>query len=141
MKTLNRSEIFKNAWSLVKSTGATLSAALKQAWAQAKGLVVSAAKVYTGITGNIERKLDEFKSYCEKYGADFKAVLQEERDNEEGARVYFDAQLLEYREAFKKNEGSLADFRATHTHPATLCAEALKAYFDYQTLTGKVYQF
>lgn len=33
----NKSEIFKNAWAMVKEAGMTLSAALKNAWAIAKG--------------------------------------------------------------------------------------------------------
>ena len=33
----NRSEIFKNAWAMVKEAGMTISAALKKAWAMAKG--------------------------------------------------------------------------------------------------------
>lgn len=36
MKTINRSQILKNAWKLVKAEGLTLSAALKRAWAFAK---------------------------------------------------------------------------------------------------------
>lgn len=35
----NKSEIFKSAWALVKSTPATLSSALKQAWAEAKAIM------------------------------------------------------------------------------------------------------
>lgn len=33
---INRTEIFKNAWTMVKNFGMTLSAALKAAWAKAK---------------------------------------------------------------------------------------------------------
>ena len=36
MATYNKSQIFKNAWALVKSTGKKLSEALKAAWAKAK---------------------------------------------------------------------------------------------------------
>lgn len=45
MKTtpkINRKEIMTNAWSLVRTNAMTISAALKQAWAVAKGLVVTA---------------------------------------------------------------------------------------------------
>lgn len=45
MKTINRSEIFANAWKLVKEAGQTLSAALKRAWAFAKGKVESLFEV------------------------------------------------------------------------------------------------
>lgn len=46
MKTLNRSEIFKNAWKLVKAEGLTLSAALKRAWAWANKIV---GTLYTSV--------------------------------------------------------------------------------------------
>lgn len=39
--SINRSEIMKNAWKLVKEAGLTLSAALKRAWAFAKKLSIS----------------------------------------------------------------------------------------------------
>lgn len=35
----NKSEIFKNAWTMVKEAGLTISAALKKSWAMAKGTV------------------------------------------------------------------------------------------------------
>ena len=40
-KQFNKSEIFKAAWSLVKTAGKTISEALKAAWAKAKAPVVS----------------------------------------------------------------------------------------------------
>lgn len=39
MTTTNRSQIMKRAWELVKKAGNTLSEGLKQAWAEAKGLI------------------------------------------------------------------------------------------------------
>lgn len=39
MNTFNKSQIFKSAWNLVKSTGAKISDALRSAWAIAKGLI------------------------------------------------------------------------------------------------------
>lgn len=41
----NKSEIFKNAWAMVKEAGMTISAALKKAWAMAKG-------TFTKMTGS-----------------------------------------------------------------------------------------
>lgn len=35
----NKSEIFKNAWAMVKKAGMTISAALKKAWEMAKGTI------------------------------------------------------------------------------------------------------
>ena len=37
--TYNKSQIFKNAWTIVKTTGEKLSAALKMAWAKAKNVM------------------------------------------------------------------------------------------------------
>lgn len=36
MKNFNKSEIFKNAWAIVKNEGMTISEALKKAWEMAK---------------------------------------------------------------------------------------------------------
>lgn len=38
MRTMNRSEIMRRAWVLVKKLGNTLSEGLRRAWAEAKAL-------------------------------------------------------------------------------------------------------
>lgn len=44
--TYNKSQILKNAWRMVKGSGKTLSAALKESWAIAKGTNEHVAKTW-----------------------------------------------------------------------------------------------
>lgn len=53
MKKYNLSEIMKRAWELVKKAGATISAALKEAWKEAKNM---AEKIENAV-------IDTFASY------------------------------------------------------------------------------
>ena len=43
MTTFNKSEIFKNAWTIVRTAGKTLSEALKAAWVKAKTVTMEKA--------------------------------------------------------------------------------------------------
>ena len=71
MKTTNRSQIMKRAWELVKKAGNTLSEGLKQAWAEAKGLIkvkpqlikkkktITFAQAVAGITQAVPRVYEQ----------------------------------------------------------------------------------
>jgi hypothetical protein len=79
--TYNKSAIFRNAWSLVKTAGKSLSEALKAAWNKAKAPVKTlkekaAAKLTTlkneyvsYITFNIWEKGDQSRLYINRKGA------------------------------------------------------------------------
>lgn len=57
MKKYNKSEIFSNAWKLVKSTSISISEALKSVWKSVKSTsLVSIEKVAEILGGNIWRK-------------------------------------------------------------------------------------
>ncbi len=43
--TINKSKLFKNAWNLVKTTGCTISTALKTAWSEIKNTDTVAEKL------------------------------------------------------------------------------------------------
>lgn len=74
MKKYNLSNIMKRAWELVKKAGATISAGLKKAWAEAKAVEETAkAKVVKAIESLISEASDVYdysisESVWEKYG-------------------------------------------------------------------------
>ena len=73
MKTYNKSEIFTNAWKLVKSTSMSLSDALKSAWKALKA-VISLDKIVEGLDGKFWSKNGIERVYCNHFGYNTKKM-------------------------------------------------------------------
>lgn len=89
--TINRSQIFKAAWTLVKTNGITLSAALKQSWASAKNPAPN-------------RSLVEMAEVVKNHGKELNAILAAD-----GVAVTYweggDKKRLYVKELGKKDKG------------------------------------
>lgn len=81
-QTYNRSEISKNAWTLVKTQGFTLSKAMKQAWVQAKrkmyvsGLTNDTIIEIAKVANSIDGRLNCYVEGCE-IGGSFRGKTSE----------------------------------------------------------------
>ena len=93
---INKSQIFKSAWSLVKTTAITLSQALKQAWAEAKALLNAPAfaPTHTIMVGGaygkkVELAFDASTLTCTFADGSTAVATKKFRGRQANAPVYF----------------------------------------------------
>lgn len=99
-KNFNKSEIFKNAWQLVRAFGYSLSQALKCAWANAKFLAIATERlcefIYMKVDGTTRRAIGTLtKKYENTSGM--------HRPQNDSVQCYYDIDAEAWRSFRKRN--------------------------------------
>ena len=99
-KNFNKSEIFRNAWQLVRVFGYSLSQALKNAWANAKFIKIASERlcefVYMKVDGTIRRAIGTLTKRYE-------SVSGMHRAQNDSVQCYYDIDAEAWRSFRKRN--------------------------------------
>lgn len=99
-KKFNKSEIFKNAWKMIRSFGYTLAQALKCAWANAKFIKIAKERVcefvYLKVDGTTRRALGTLTKTYENTSGTHRAP-------NDSVQCYYDIDAESWRSFRKRN--------------------------------------